>query len=138
MLFRSPMFQAIREQYFDDDEFRLFQNILLETPDAGDVVPHGGGLRKVRVGDPKRNKGKRGGLRVVYYWHLKDAEYILFTVYDKDELSDLTPKQWQTLGTLLSNVLESRRLHKCKLEASTTKSLTVSKPSKPKPKGKSH
>ena len=52
-------------------------------------MPGTGGFRKLRWRDPRRGKGKRGGLRVIYYYRTADRQILLFTVYDKDELADL-------------------------------------------------
>jgi hypothetical protein len=63
-----PAFIRHRSDYLDDEGLRALQNALLENPEAGDVIEGTGGLRKVRQADPRRGKGKRGGLRVIYYW----------------------------------------------------------------------
>jgi len=63
-----PPFERYRQDYLTDEGYRNLQNFLLLTPKAGDVIAGTGGLRKLRFGDPKRGKGKRGGLRVIYYW----------------------------------------------------------------------
>jgi len=52
-----------------DNDYRDLQNFLLLSPKAGDVIAGTGGLRKLRFGDPSRGKGKRGGLRIIYYWY---------------------------------------------------------------------
>ena len=54
-------------EYLDDDEYRGLQGFLAGKPAAGDVMAGTGGFRKLRWGDPRRGKGKRGGLRVIYY-----------------------------------------------------------------------
>ena len=41
---------------------------MLKDPEAGDVITGTGGLRKLRHGDATRGKGKRGGLRIIYFW----------------------------------------------------------------------
>ena len=63
-----PAFHRLRQNYLDDDGFRGLQGALMKTPEAGDVIEGTGGLRKLRHGDARRGKGKRGGLRVIYYW----------------------------------------------------------------------
>jgi len=88
-----PAFERNRQGYLDDDGFRQLQIALLANPEAGDVIEGAGGLRKLRFGDPRRGKGKRGGLRVIYYYWTGGPEFWLFTLYDKDEASDLTAKQ---------------------------------------------
>jgi hypothetical protein len=62
-----PAFERRRADYLDDDAFLALQNLLMKNPTAGDVIPDAGGLRKVRFGDARRGKGKRSGLRVLYY-----------------------------------------------------------------------
>jgi hypothetical protein len=62
-----PAFQRYRHDYLNDEAFRRLQIWLLMNPEAGDVIQGTGGLRKVRFSDESRNKGKRGGLRLIYY-----------------------------------------------------------------------
>ena len=67
-----PAFERHRTDYLDDDIFRSLQDLLMKNPLVGDLMPDTGGLRKLRFADARRGKGKRGGLRVVYYWWLRD------------------------------------------------------------------
>lgn len=60
-----PAFERYRSEYLDDEGFRGLQNASMKNPEAGDLIEGAGGLRKVRYGDPRRGKGKRGGLRVI-------------------------------------------------------------------------
>ncbi|SDK75043.1 toxin [Billgrantia gudaonensis] len=103
-----PAFERHRSTYFDDVAFRAFQSFLLKNPAAGDVIQGTGGLRKVRFSDPKRQKGKRGGVRIIYYWWLGGSQFWLFTLYDKDSQDDLTPAQRKTLKQLLDAELNAR------------------------------
>ena len=61
------------------------------------------------AGDSRRAKGKRGGLRVIYYYWTGGPEFWLFTLYDKDEMSDLTPKQRAVLKERVKGELKTRR-----------------------------
>jgi hypothetical protein len=79
-----------------------------QNPVAGDVIAGTGGLRKVRFADSRRGKGKRGGLRVIYYWWLGGNQFWLFTIYDKDEMTDLAVKERKVLKILLDRELEAR------------------------------
>ena len=63
-----PAFERRRADYLDDAAFRDLQDALMKNPDAGQVIEGTGGLRKMRFADARRGKGKRGGLRVIYYW----------------------------------------------------------------------
>ena len=104
-----PPFERYRSEYFDDDSFLTLQQFLMLNPDAGDVIPGAGGLRKLRFPDERRGKGKRGGLRVIYYWWDTESEFWLFTVYDKNEMSDLSKAQRQLLKEMIKTELEARR-----------------------------
>ena len=78
-----------------DQEYRQLQSELTQSPKKGDVIPGGGGLRKLRWGIGAR--GKRGGIRVIYYLEIKDRIYMLFA-YDKSRQGDLTREQLKTLS----------------------------------------
>jgi hypothetical protein len=104
-----PAFERHRGDYLDDDGFRQLQLVLMANPESGDVVESTGGLRKLRFGDPRRSKGKRGGLRVIYYFWSGGPELWLFTLYDKDEAADLTPKQRALLKERMKGELKMRR-----------------------------
>ncbi len=104
-----PAFERNRSAYLTDEAFRDLQNAMLKNPEAGDVITGTGGLRKVRHGDATRGKGKRGGLRIIYYWWEPKRQFWLFTLYDKDELDDLSPKEKAALKTLLKQELEERK-----------------------------
>ena len=104
-----PAFEKNRSAYLTDEALRGLQNAMLKNPEAGDVITGTGGLRKVRHGDATRGKGKRGGLRIIYYWWEPKRQFWLFTLYDKDELDDLSPKEKAALKTLLKQELEERK-----------------------------
>lgn len=104
-----PAFERHRAEYFDDESFLELQSLLMLQPEAGDLIPGTGGLRKVRFADKRRGKGKRGGLRVIYYWWDTGSQFWLFTVYDKDEMSDLTAAQRKALKESIKKELDARR-----------------------------
>ncbi|CAJ0772197.1 MAG: toxin [Ralstonia sp.] len=103
-----PPFQRLREHYLSDDEYRALQYTLLAQPDAGDVIKGTGGLRKIRFSDKRRGKGKRGGLRVIYYYWNPGGQFWMFTVYDKDEVSDLSSDERKVLAQLLEREAKAR------------------------------
>lgn len=103
-----PPFERYREDYLDDDSFKDLQSLLMDNPEAGVVIQGTGGLRKLRYSDGRRGKGKRGGLRVIYYRWLGGKQFWLFTLYDKDEAKDLTADQKKVLKGLLDQELEAR------------------------------
>ena len=81
----------------------------MESPDAGALIEGTGGLRKIRFGDARRGKGKRGGLRLIYFRWEAGLQFWLFTIYDKDERDDLSPQQRKVLKAMLKAELEARR-----------------------------
>ncbi len=105
-----PAFERYRADYLDDAAYAGLQQVLMKKPEAGEVIESTGGLRKMRFADARRGKGKRGGLRVIYYWWSAGMQFWLYTLYDKDEMADLTPKQRKVLKAMLKMELESRRL----------------------------
>jgi len=82
---------------------------MLRSPEAGDVISGTGGLRKLRYADANRSKGKRGGLRIIYFWWEVRRQFWLFTLYDKDEMADLSPKERAALKLMLKQELEARQ-----------------------------
>ncbi len=104
-----PAFAKYRADYLGDEEFRRLQQSMLKNPEAGDVIEGTGGLRKLRHGDPRRGKGKRGGLRVIYYWWDGGRQFWLFTLYDKDEMENLSADEKKVLKGMLKAELEARR-----------------------------
>jgi mRNA-degrading endonuclease RelE of RelBE toxin-antitoxin system len=104
-----PPFERVRRDYLDDEAYRQLQQELMADPEKGDVIEGTGGLRKLRQPDPRRGKGKRGGLRVIYYWWIGGDQFWMFTVYDKDQADDLTPAQRKVLKQLLKNELAQRQ-----------------------------
>lgn len=102
-----PAFTRHRAAYLNDEGFRSLQLTMMKNPEAGDVIEGTGGLRKLRHGDSRRGKGKRGGLRVIYYWWNGGAQFWLFTLYDKDEMDDLSAKEKRLLKEMLKAELEA-------------------------------
>jgi len=101
--------KSVYEYFGSDVEFAEFQTALLVDPDRGDVMRGCGGLRKVRWRDPRRGKGARGGLRIIYL-HVPEANRIfLLYVYDKDESEDLTSGERQSLAALAQSYREEAR-----------------------------
>lgn len=106
-----PAFARYRSDFLSDEDFRGLQQILLMHPHAGEVIKGTGGLRKLRFSDPLRNKGKRGGIRVIYYYWMAGAQFWLFTLYGKDVQDDLTNAQRQALKNMLEREYLMRTPH---------------------------
>jgi len=106
--FEAPAFTWHVSEYLDAEQYRELQNELAGNPELGDLMPGTGGFRKIRWTDPKRGKGRRGGLRIVYYYFLSDQQIWLMTLYDKDEAADLTPKEKKALKGAIGAELKAR------------------------------
>lgn len=103
-----PAFARYRAAYFDDSAFLRLQVELMKDPGGGDLIRDSGGLRKLRFPDERRGKGKRSGLRVIYFWWEPGKQFWPFTVYDKDETDDLSAEQRKTLKASIKVELEAR------------------------------
>ncbi len=78
----TPIFSKQAAQYWSPDEHAAFVTFIAHNPDAGEVVPHSGGVRKIRWGI--RGRGKRGGVRVVYFNMLEESKIWLLLIYGKN------------------------------------------------------
>jgi putative transcriptional regulator len=88
---------------FIEAQYRAVQEELGTNPELGDLMPGTGGFRKLRWADARRGKGRRGGLRIIYYHFKSDHQIWLMTVFGKDEASDLNPKEKKALKTARAN-----------------------------------
>lgn len=98
----TPIFTKEVHSFLPDDLYKDLQKLLLSHPEEGDVIKGSGGLRKIRWKLP--GKGKRGGLRVIYYFDKPETIYMLF-LYPKNEQEDLTAQQLKYLSTIMKEYL---------------------------------
>ena len=78
----TPLFTRLVHDYLDEDEYRRLQTAIADDPEAGAIVRGSGGVRKLRWAGSGR--GKRGGLRVIYYWATGRGEIWMLTLYPKN------------------------------------------------------
>jgi mRNA-degrading endonuclease RelE of RelBE toxin-antitoxin system len=95
----TPIFTREVLRLLKEDEYRGLQLVLLLRPEQGDLTPGTGGLRKIRWG--AKGRGKRGGARVIYYWHLGEDIFYMLLVYSKSKQEDLTSEQVRILKRLV-------------------------------------
>jgi len=82
---------------------------ILKNPESGDLVSGTGGVRKIRIADPSRGKGKRGGLRILYL-DLPDRDHThLLVAYDKDQADDLSPDGKKMIRQIVLEIKRSKR-----------------------------
>lgn len=94
-------FAAVRDRYLNGDDFAALQLFLVEHPDAGSVIPRSGGCRKLRWA--AQGRGKRGGVRVIYFLRLDPEQIVLVTLYAKNVREDIDPKLLRRLKELFEN-----------------------------------
>jgi len=92
-------FARRRDKLFDEEQFREFGQHLASNPNAGSVIPGGAGLRKIRWSGSGR--GKRGGVRVIYYFRSETNRLFLLFGYLKNECEDLTRAEIKSLGGII-------------------------------------
>ncbi len=78
----TPLFSRVVERYLSDDDYAELQAYLSEHPEAGDVIRASGGVRKLRWA--AQGRGKRGGVRVIYYLRLVEGQVWMLTIYAKN------------------------------------------------------
>lgn len=84
----TPLFTKALEHYLDDDEYAGLQQHLNQHPEAGAIVPGSGGVRKLRWA--AKGRGKRGGLRVIYYLRTARGEIWMLTLYGKNARANIS------------------------------------------------
>ncbi len=94
-LIETPIFTKKIVDILSDDEYRDMQWSLAINPEAGPIIPGGGGIRKLRW--RASGKGKSGGIRITYYVYARDQKIYLLYPYKKSEQNDLTHKQLKIL-----------------------------------------
>lgn len=103
MLFiETPTFTRLLLALLSDKEYRALQNTLLEDPECGDLLQGGGGIRKLRHG--RQGSGKRGGVRVIYYWRKAHDEIYFLLIYPKGKKDDLNAHETALLRELVKGL----------------------------------
>lgn len=103
IFYETDVFTARIVEFIDDESYVALQAVLVADPEAGDLIPKTRGLRKIRwMGS---GRGKRGGIRVIYYLVRVDEIFMLYA-YPKNRESDLSPHHHQVLRGLVEQYLE--------------------------------
>src|ERR671915_541827 len=95
----TKLFTRLVDQFLSDDELASLQEALAANPEAGALIPGSGGVRKLRWG--VRGRGKRGGVRVIYYVKRRDGVIWLLTIYSKSEIENIAA---QTLRSIKEEI----------------------------------
>lgn len=105
----TPLFVRQAEKVWSDAEREAFTLFIAGNPEAGDLIPETGGVRKIRWG--RAGAGKRGGARVIYFYYYADRPLYLLMVYAKARQEDLTADEKREVRNLAA-VLKARRSKK--------------------------
>jgi hypothetical protein len=97
----TPVFTEDVQVLLTDDEYGALQGELANRPDMGEIIRGTGGLRKVRWG--AAGKGKRGGVRAIYYWRVAESQILMLVIYSKSVKDDLTADQRKVLRKIVEN-----------------------------------
>src|ERR1051326_6033757 len=103
----TPVFVRQATDIWDDPEREAFVDFIAANPEAGDVIPDTGGVRKVRWTRP--GGGKRGGARVIYFYHAVDRPGDLLMVYAKARREDLTPEERRSVREIAARLKGKRK-----------------------------
>lgn len=99
----TPQFSSILYDYLDDASYLDLQIDLIKRPDRGDLIPGGGGIRKLRFA--AQGRGKSGGVRIIYYWVTEAGQIYLLTLYPKGKKDNLTDEEVATLRKLAKEIV---------------------------------
>ena len=92
-----------------DDVLLEIQSDLLENPERGRMIQGTAGVRKARVAEPTRGKGKSDGFRYMYYYIEQDGQVFLLMIFSKNEQADLTSVQKKALKEAIWSLREARK-----------------------------
>ena len=84
----TKLFTRLVQEYLSDDEYSILQQALLSDPEAGAIIPGSGGVRKLRWGVTGR--GKRGGIRVIYFLRTRQGQIWMLTLYAKNVAENIS------------------------------------------------
>ena len=99
----TPTFTRSIVQLMRDDDYAQLQLVLAKRPEIGKIIAGSGGIRKARWAGSGR--GKRGGLRVIYFWEARANRIWMLLAYPKSEKDDLSPAELKMLKKLVKESL---------------------------------
>ena len=95
----TSLFTKQLNALFTDDEYQKIQEYMIKTPDVGDIIQGGGGIRKLRWS--LDNRGKSGGVRIIYYWETPNDVLFMLFMYSKNKAENLTKAQLKFLKNIV-------------------------------------
>jgi hypothetical protein len=101
----TPEFLAATRKLMDEAERAILVDYLARNPEEGDIVPETGGVRKIRWG--LSGRGKRGGARVIYFYHSTSLPLFALTAYAKNQRDDVSPKDRESFRNLVKSIKDA-------------------------------
>ncbi|MDE2133882.1 MAG: type II toxin-antitoxin system RelE/ParE family toxin [Alphaproteobacteria bacterium] len=101
----TPEFLAATRKLMDEDERVQLVDFLASNPETGDLIPGTGGVRKLRWG--LEGRGKRGGARVIYFFHSEKLPLFVYSIYAKNTQADLSDSAKNELKKITKWTVES-------------------------------
>lgn len=101
---QTTVFEKVIGRFISDEEYRHLEATIVQYPEKGDIIPGSGGIRKLRW--KRQGLGRRGGLRIIYYWITEDYQILMLYAYPKSQQEDLTKDQVKELKKLVQEELK--------------------------------
>lgn len=105
----TSSFLRLAASLWGDDDRTAFIDFIAANPEAGDVIPDTGGIRKVRWNRP--GTGKRSGVRVIYFYHDGEMPLYLLLIYAKAQRENWTQDQKRHARSLIAALKQAHRGH---------------------------
>jgi hypothetical protein len=106
----TPLFIRQAEAIWGNEQREAFVSFIAANPEAGDVIPDTGGVRKVRWA--RAGGGKRGGARVIYFYHDAERPLYLLMAYARARQEDMSPDEKRQVRKLAALLKGSKTVHK--------------------------
>ena len=103
----TQSYLAKAEKLMNDDDRQAVVNQLAADPEGGDVIPGGGGVRKIRI--PLQGRGKRGGARVIYFFYTESIPLFLLDVFAKNEKENISATDLAKLATVAKAIVKEAK-----------------------------
>ena len=101
----TPTFTRLVQALLPDEQYHKLQVSMMESPTSGDMIKGSGGIRKLRYALP--NTGKRGGVRVIYYWETAKGIFYMLLIYPKSTKDNLTDREISILRQLVKELSDA-------------------------------
>ncbi len=101
----TSKFESEAKKFFSKSDLKDLYTYLQLNPEAGDIIPQTGGVRKLRWKNPKSNKGKSGGLRIIYFY-CEEIIILLITLYSKSKTESMSDQDKRDIKKLIKALLK--------------------------------